>query len=136
MRVVPLAAIPSAFGSPLSSETTAFHTVLKPEPGSSVNDASPWSDVEVQPLVPTTVHMIIHRCGKDGREASAAYRQRLAISALETIGGVARAASRSAILASLSTTAPVETALPEVNSFPSGCQQFCCIPVAFFTPTR
>ena len=42
-RVVRLAARPSAVDSPLSSETTAFHTVVKLEPGSSVNDASPWS---------------------------------------------------------------------------------------------
>lgn len=25
-----------------------------------------------------------------------------------------------------------ETALPEANSFPCGCQQFCCIPIGFF----
>ena len=36
-------AIPFSEGdSPLSSETTACHTDVKPEPGSSVNDASPW----------------------------------------------------------------------------------------------
>ncbi|EUA43603.1 hypothetical protein I553_8681 [Mycobacterium xenopi 4042] len=31
--------------SPLSSETTAFHTVAKLELGSSVNDGSPWFQV-------------------------------------------------------------------------------------------
>jgi hypothetical protein len=51
MRVVRLMATPSAVDSPLSSETTAFHTVVKLEPGSSVNDVSPWSDVEEQPRV-------------------------------------------------------------------------------------
>src|SRR6478752_7660513 len=54
--------------SPLSSERTAFHTVANPEPGSSVNDTSPWSDCRA--TTPggdkAPVHMVIHRCGKDG----------------------------------------------------------------------
>jgi hypothetical protein len=29
-----------------------------------------------------------------------------------------------------------ETALPEANSFPCGCQQFCCIPIGFFRVCR
>ena len=29
-----------------------------------------------------------------------------------------------------------ETALPEVNSFPCGCQPFCCIPIGFFRVIR
>jgi hypothetical protein len=35
-------------GSPLSSETTPFHTLVKLELGSSVNDASPWFSVGLQ----------------------------------------------------------------------------------------
>ncbi len=42
MSVMRFTGAPSAVASPLSSETTAFHTVLKPDPGSSANDASPW----------------------------------------------------------------------------------------------
>ena len=38
-RVLRLVVAPlSGVDSPLSSETTAFHTDVKPEPGSSVND--------------------------------------------------------------------------------------------------
>ena len=67
---------------------------------------------------------------------------------LETTTQVVRSASRSAILASLSTplfcrqrskSRPgLETTPPEANSFRSGCQQFCCIPLAFlmFWPIR
>src|SRR3981189_3723093 len=29
-----------------------------------------------------------------------------------------------------------ETALPEANSFPCGCQQFCCIPIGIFGVCR
>ena len=51
-------------GSPLSSETTAFHTVVKLELGSSVNDASPWFSVGYNyPRRGETVHRVIYRCG-------------------------------------------------------------------------
>src|SRR6202012_5475640 len=53
MRAVRLMGKPAAVDSPLSSETTAFHTVVKLEPGSSVNDVSPWSEVEEEPRLAT-----------------------------------------------------------------------------------
>ena len=90
MSVVRLGEVPSAVVSPLSSDTTAFQTVAKPEPGSSVNDASPWfSQIWVGTVMDAgttkaSVHMVIHKCGQDDRQRAATQGQRPAIPVLKT----------------------------------------------------
>ena len=66
--VEPLVAGESDPGSPLSSATTEVQTEANADPGSSVNDGSPGpGSGGEQQRGRQTVHMVIHRCGQDGR---------------------------------------------------------------------
>jgi hypothetical protein len=105
----PLAPGPSAESSPLSSDTTALQTAGKVDPGSSVNDGSPWYDVKntIAGSDDDSVHMVIHTCGQDSHLHAAGYSRRPAGPALKTTDMSQLVENRSAILASLSSAAPV-----------------------------
>jgi hypothetical protein len=72
--------------------------------------------------------MVIHRCGKEDHKRAAAYRQRLAIHVtVDDHQGRADSQSISHPRIIVDRRFSAETALPEANSFPSGCQPFCRI---------
>lgn len=119
-------------GSPLSSETTALHTVAKLELGSSVNDRSPWFDLEPSQAARKCSHAYPQVW--TGRSSS---RHKLPATARD-IDAPDSQDRLSAELAdpppSLRCRAPFrsETALPEANSFLCGCQPFYNIREVFF----
>ncbi len=130
----PLPARPSSVeSSPLSSETTALQTVAKLDPGSSVNDGSPWYDVKAQPLAATTNCPHSYPQVWTGRPA---LRRNLP----QTARGIGARYNQQKSLgqeadppSSLRCRAPFrsETALPEANSFPFARQPFCNIGTSF-----
>ncbi len=80
-----------------------------------------------------TVHIVIHRCGQDDRKRAATYRRRLRD--LRAEENPERSSTQLVDLpSSLRCRASFrsKTTLAEANSFPCGCQPFCCIPIGLF----